>query len=322
MLSSALGEAVLRFLEDDSVVEVMLNPDGNLWVDRLGRGREYSGHSFAPADAERVIFIVARAMKAVCSKDAPILSGELPLSGARFQGMLPPLVANPTFTIRKKALQIFSLDDYVTQGVLTKYQALFLKKAVHERKNILIAGGTGSGKTTLANAILSVVATTDDRIVIIEDTQELQCQAKDTVTLRTKEGVASMTDLLKATMRLRPDRIVIGEVRGPEALALLKAWNTGHPGGCATVHADSAPKALVRLEQLVLESGVQPSKELIGEAVNVIAFIQKTQTGRTLRELVQVEVVNGAYQIHPLTAEISKHVASEESEWRSTHAPS
>ena len=299
MLSSALGEAVLRFLEDDSVIELMLNPDGKLWLDRLGSGRSFSGHTFSAADAERVIFIVARAMKAICSKDVPIISGELPITGSRFQGMLPPLVANPTFTIRKKALKIFSLDEYVEQGIMTKYQALFLKKAVQDKQNILIAGGTGSGKTTLANALLAEIARTNDRIVIIEDTQELQCSALDVVTLRTKDGLASMTDLLKATMRLRPDRIVIGEVRGPEALDLLKAWNTGHPGGCGTVHANSAPKSLLRLEQLIQESGVRPSKELIGEAVNVVAYIEKTNQGRRLTELLRVEVKDGAYQFTP-----------------------
>jgi P-type conjugative transfer ATPase TrbB len=295
MLSSALGEVVLRFLEDDSVIELMLNPDGKLWVDKLGGGRTFSGYTFSPADAERVIFIVARAMKAICSKESPILSGELPITGARFQGMLPPVVSNPTFTIRKKAVKIFSLDEYVEQGVMTKYQALLLKKAVFDRKNILIAGGTGSGKTTLTNAILAVIARTDDRVVIIEDTQELQCEAKDTVLLRTKDGLATMTDLLKATMRLRPDRIVIGEVRGKEALDLLKAWNTGHPGGCATVHANSAAKALLRLEQLILEGGVKPSKEFIGDAVNVIVFIEKTKEGRRVKELLQVTVENGQY---------------------------
>jgi len=295
MLSSALGEKVLRYLEDDSVIELMLNPDGKLWVDQLGIGRSFSGYAFSPEDAERVIFIVARAMKSVCSKDSPILSGELPIAGARFQGMLPPVVPNPSFTIRKKALKIFSLEDYVEQGVMDKYQAFLLRKAVQDRRNILIAGGTGSGKTTLANAILAVIADTDDRVIIIEDTQELQCQAKDSVLLKTKEGLATMTDLLKATMRLRPDRIVIGEVRGGEALDLLKAWNTGHPGGCATVHANSARKALIRIEQLIMETGVMPSKELIGEAVNVVVFIEKTPEGRKVKELIQVDVEDGKY---------------------------
>jgi P-type conjugative transfer ATPase TrbB len=295
MLSSALGEKVLRYLEDESVIELMLNPDGKLWLDKLGIGRSFSGFTFSPEDAERVIFIVARSMKAVCSKESPIISGELPLAGARFQGMLPPVVQNPTFTIRKKALKIFSLDDYIAQGVIDKYQAFLLRKAVQDRKNVLIVGGTGSGKTTLANAILAVIAKTEDRVVIIEDTQELQCEAKDAVLLRTKEGLASMTDLLKATMRLRPDRIVIGEVRGPEALALLKAWNTGHPGGCATVHANSGREALPRLEQLIMEGGVMPSKELVGKAVNVVVFIKKTAKGRKVTELLQVDVEEGKY---------------------------
>lgn len=297
MLTSALGEAVVRHLREPDVIELMLNPDGKLWVDKLTSGRQYTGYSFNAADAERVIFIVARIVNSICNKDAPILSAELPLDGARFQGMLPPLVENPTFSIRKKAIQIYTLKDYVTQGVLTQGQADFLKSSVATKKNILIAGGTGSGKTTLANAILAEIASTNDRIVILEDTQELQCSALDTVSLRTKDNLASMTDLLKATMRLRPDRIVVGEVRGKEALDLLKAWFTGHPGGCATLHANSASRALLRLEQLIQEAGVPPSRELIGEAVNVVAYIEKTPQGRRLRELISVQVEGGEYKL-------------------------
>ena len=285
MLASALGDAAGRYLLDDSVIEVMLNPDGKLWIDRLGEGRSFTGFAIPPPDAERVIFIVASSIGTVCNKEAPLLSAELPVTGSRFQGVLPPIAAAPSFTIRKKAIKIFTLEDYVVQGVLSAEHAEILKKAVQARRNILIVGGTGSGKTTLANAILAEIAKTSDRIVIIEDTQELQCAADDYLALRTKDGTVSMTDLLKATMRLRPDRIVIGEVRGPEALTLLKAWNTGHPGGCATVHADSAAKGLLRLEQLVQEAGVPNSKALIAEAVSLIVFLAKTSLGRKAQEV-------------------------------------
>lgn len=229
-----------------------------------------------------MIFIVASSIGATCNKDSPLLSAELPSSGSRFQGVLPPIAQAPSFSIRKKALKVFTIDDYVTQNILTVDHAQKIRQAVLERKNILIVGGTGSGKTTLANAILDLIAHTGDRIVILEDTQELQCSALDSVSLRTKDGQTSMRDLLKATLRLRPDRIVVGEVRGAEALDLIKSWNTGHPGGCATIHADSAPKALTRLEHLVLESGVKLSREAILETVNLFIFIEKVGATRRI----------------------------------------
>lgn len=293
MLATALGEAAGRFLLDNGIIEIMLNPDGKLWIDRLGEGRSYTGVSMAPSDAERLIFIVASSIGAVCNKEMPLLSAELPGTGSRFQGVLPPVVARPVFSIRRKAIKIFTLEDYIEQGILSGHYAAVLREAVISRRNILIVGGTGSGKTTLANAIVEIIAQTRDRVVIIEDTQELQCKADDFVSLRSKEGVSSMTDLLRATMRLRPDRIVIGEVRGPEALTLLKAWNTGHPGGCATVHADSAAKGLSRLEQLVQEAGVANCRSLIAEAVNVLVYIEKTATSRLVKEVLKVSGVSG-----------------------------
>lgn len=301
MLATALGDVAGGLLLDDSIIELMLNPDGKLWIDRLGHGRSFTGHMMTPADAERVIFIVASSVGLTCNKDTPILSAELPRSGSRFQGILPPIVQRPTFTIRKKAVKIFTLEDYVSQDILKLAHADIIRHAIVSRKNILIAGGTGSGKTTLTNAILNEIAATQDRVVIIEDTQELQCNADDCVSLRTKEECASMTDLLRATMRLRPDRIVIGEVRGPEALALLKAWNTGHPGGCATLHADSAERALSRLEQLVFEAGVSSANRLIAEAVNLIVFIEKHGVSRQVREVLALHGVSGEnYQLERL----------------------
>lgn len=301
MLATALGDVAGRLLLDDSIIELMLNPDGKLWIDRLGQGRSFTGHTMTPADAERVIFIVASSVGLTCNKDTPILSAELPRSGSRFQGILPPIVQRPTFTIRKKAVKIFTLEDYISQEIIRPEHADIIRHAIVSRKNILIAGGTGSGKTTLTNAILNEIAATQDRVVIIEDTQELQCNAEDCVSLRTMEECANMTDLLRATMRLRPDRIVIGEVRGPEALALLKAWNTGHPGGCATLHADSAERALSRLEQLVFEAGVSAANRLIAEAVSFIVFIEKHGVSRRVPELLALHGILGdGYQLERL----------------------
>jgi len=287
MLKTALGTQIIALLEEPAVVELMLNPDGHLWVDRLGTGRDDTGYKILPADAQRVIELVASSTGAVCSSDIPMVSAELPVSGHRFQGILPPVTSTPVFTIRKKALMVFDLANYVEKGILTETQREKIIEAVHHKKNILIVGGTGSGKTTLANAVLDVVAGTRDRCIIIEDTLELQCTAPDTVFMRARDHVP-MKDLLKATMRLRPDRIIVGEVRGLEALTLLKAWNTGHPGGVATVHANSAHGGLTRLEQLIQEAIPTPQKALIAEAVNLIVFIERYRHSRKVKEIAEV----------------------------------
>lgn len=300
MLATALGKDAKDYLEDDEVIEIFLNEDGKLWIERLGKEREFTGTLIDPKHAERAIFIVASSMKTVCDKSNPIISAELPGTGSRFQGVLPPVVKNPIFNIRKKALKIFTLDDYVRNGVLEERLKDLIIKAIHERKNILIAGGTGSGKTTLANAVLQEISKTDQRLVVIEDTLELQCSSSDYVSLRTKDNLVSMTDLLKATMRLRPDRIVIGEVRGAEALALLKAWNTGHPGGCATIHADSGRRALARLEQLIQEANVLPARDFIADAVNLIVYIKKTAKSRIVSEVLEVRYKDKDYELIPL----------------------
>lgn len=203
----------------------------------------------------------------------PLLTAELPETGERFEGVLPPAASGPAFALRKRAVGVISLERYVTDGMMTAAQASFLRSAVRERQNILIAGGTSTGKTTLANALLAEIAATGDRVLVLEDTIELQCAARDHVPLRTRAGVVSMRELVRATMRLRPDRVVVGEVRGGEALDLIKVWGTGHPGGIATIHAGSAQGALLRLEQLVLEVAVNPPRALIAEAVNVVIFI-------------------------------------------------
>lgn len=288
MLRTAMGPIITQALDDPDVVEVMLNPDGALWLDKLGSGRAPVGLSLSPADAERIIRLVAAHVRAEVHAGAPILSAELPETGERFEGVLPPVVKAPVFAIRKRAVSVIRLDHYVADNILTAHQAEFLRKAVSGRLNILIAGGTSSGKTTMANALLAEMAVTGDRVVILEDTLELQCSTPDHVSLRAKPGVATISDLVRSTMRLRPDRIVVGEVRGAEALDLLKAWGTGHPGGVATIHAGSAMGALTRLEQLILEVALTPPRALIAEAVNVIVFIAGRGRERRVQEIAYV----------------------------------
>ena len=225
----------------------------------------------------------------------------MPETGERFEGLLPPVVAAPAFAIRKPAVAVFTLDDYAAAGIMTPAQAAVLSRAVAERRNILVAGGTSTGKTTLTNALLAEVAKTADRVVLIEDTRELQCQAPNLVALRTKDGVVSLSDLVRSSLRLRPDRIPIGEVRGAEALDLLKAWGTGHPGGIGTIHAGTGIGALRRLEQLIQEAVITVPRALIAETINVVAVLTGRGSERRLSELVQVTGLGqaGDYAISP-----------------------
>lgn len=293
MLRTAMGPAIAAALADPAVIEVMVNPDGVLRLDRLGEGRIDTGARLAPAEVERIIRLVASHVRAEAHAGNPVVSAELPprddgLAGERFEGVLPPVATAPCFAIRKPAARIYTLDDYVADRIVMPVQADVLRKAVRDRRNLLIAGGTSSGKTTLANALLAEIAGLDERVILIEDTRELQCAAPDCVALRTRPGVVSMADLVRSTLRLRPDRIIVGEVRGAEALDMLKAWNTGHPGGIATVHANSARSALYRLEQLVQESVVTVPRRLIAEAIDLVVFIQGRGTGRRIETIAEV----------------------------------
>src|SRR4051794_10647031 len=158
MLRTALGPAIAAWLEDAGIVEVMLNPDGRLWVDRLSGGLADTGESLAAADGERIVRLVAHHVGAEVHAAQPRVSAELPETGERFEGLLPPVVTAPAFAIRKPAVAVFTLDDYARVGIMTSDQAALLRKAVTERRNILVAGGTSTGKTTLTNALLAEVA--------------------------------------------------------------------------------------------------------------------------------------------------------------------
>ena len=302
MLRTALGPAVARFLDDPAIVEVMLNPDGRLWIDRLASGLADTGEQLSPTDGERIIRLVAHHVGAEVHSGAPRVSAELPGTGERFEGLLPPVVAAPAFAIRKPAVAVFSLADYVAAGIMSDGQADALRQAVTDRQNILVAGGTSTGKTTLTNALLAEVARTGDRVVLIEDTRELQCAAPNLVALRTRDGIVSLSELVRSSLRLRPDRIPIGEVRGAEALDLLKAWSTGHPGGIGTIHAGTAIGALRRLEQLIQEAVVTVPRALIAETIDVISVLSGRGSARRLAELVHVTGLGttGDYALAPI----------------------
>lgn len=292
MLRTAMGPTIAAALADPVVIEIMVNPDGVLRLDRLGEGRIDTGTRYDPSQVERIIRLVASHARTEVHANAPIVSAELPPhgdgAGERFEGVLPPVALAPCFSIRKPAARIYTLLDYVNDGIMPVETARPLSLAVVERRNILVAGGTSSGKTTLANALLAEMAHLDERVILIEDTRELQCAARDVVALRTRADSVTMADLVRSTLRLRPDRIVVGEVRGREALDMLKAWNTGHPGGIATVHANSAVAALYRLEQLVQESVVTVPRRLIAEAIDMIVFISGRGLARRVETIARV----------------------------------
>ena len=296
-----LGPDVCARLEDPAVVEIMLNPDGRLWEDRLGVGMHAIG-TMEATSAKSLISIVASTLRASVTRDDPILECELPIRGARFEAMVPPLSQAPVFAIRLLAVRVFTLADYVDDGIMTGGQRDVLEEAAVGRRNVLISGGTGSGKTTLVNAILhaQAQATPHDRFVILEDTVELRCPAENVVALKAT-GNVDMQRLLRATMRLRPDRIVIGEVRGGEALSMIKAWNTGHEGGVCTLHANSGRAALTRLERLIAEATAADMRADIAEAVHFVIHITKTKTSRVISPILKVDgFQNGDYVLQPL----------------------
>jgi type IV secretion system protein TrbB len=302
MLRTAFGPTIAAALADPTVIEVMVNPDGKLWIERAAIGRRFTGERLGSAEAERIIRLVAAHVRREVTDKSPIVSAELPETGERFEGLMPPVAPAPCFAVRKPADVLYRLSDYVSARIMLGAQAKALALAVAERKNILVVGGTSSGKTTLVNALLAEVAALDERVVILEDTRELKCSAADCVALRTKPGVASLADLVRSTLRLRPDRIIVGEVRGPEALDMLKAWNTGHPGGITTVHANSAHAGLYRLEQLVQEAVVTVPRNLIVEAIDIVVFLAGRGPSRRVETLLEVMSLDaeGEYVLKPL----------------------
>lgn len=311
-LKRELGEQVLSLLADERTEDILLNPDSSLWARRMGEGFIHFG-GMPPAQAASALGTIAAWRGTVLNHEHPILETELPLDGSRFEGIVAPVVRRPVFAIRLRPRKVFSLADYEAGGILTSRQdplnrirrrddfaasvramshADIIRAAVGARKNILVVGSTGSGKTTLVNGILEALAslTPRDRVISIEDTTELQCPVKNYLDLRAV-GNVTMLECLRACMRLKPTRIVVGEVRGAEAHTLLKAWNTGHPGGAATIHANDALSGLIRLESLVAEATNAPQQMLIAEAVDLVIFIDEEPgipAGRKVREVLLV----------------------------------
>lgn len=307
-LSRALGQTIADALGQTDVVEALINADGRVWLDSLGRGLEPTDATLSAADRETAIRLLAHEAGDTVGEHRASLSAILPDSAARIQALMPPLVEAPIIAIRKRPSRIYALSDYVTDAIATSDQAKLLANLVAEKRNIIVAGGTGSGKTTLLNALLAEPAFHQSRVVILEDTAELQCASPNSVQLLTKrtEPPVTMRDLVQMTLRLRPDRIVVGEVRDGAALEVLKAWNTGHPGGLLTLHANSANDAIARIEDLATEAATHPPRRLIANAVDVIVFIARNATGRAITEIIEVRGIEGdAYATRALEGETS-----------------
>jgi type IV secretion system protein VirB11 len=302
-LRNELGPVVCSALDDPGIVEIMVNPDGRIWLDYGRTGIKRTGKRIVPSRITAALGTIAAMLDTKINAHFPILEGELPLDGSRVEGTVPPISEGPGLTIRKHSSVVVPLNRYIDEERITEEHATRLREALENRKNILIAGGTGSGKTTFVNALLDVLndLNPEDRLVVLEDTLELQYSLENVYSLRTDEkSETTMQRLVRISLRLRPDRIIVGEVRGGEALDLLKSWNTGHPGGISTLHANSAESALIRLEQLVSEASVSPMKELIGEAVDVVVFLQRRAgKGPVVTEVLEVkgvDVRNGVYR--------------------------
>jgi type IV secretion system protein VirB11 len=284
-----MGPAMREALLDPRTVEVVLNPDGKVWVEKMGQDFEHIC-DMTQINALTLFNSIAHSLGEVVNSQHPILEGRLIVNGARFEGCIPPIVDAPVFALRNKATHVFTLEDYVSSGSLSEVQSKAIQDAIKNHRNILVVGSTGSGKTTFANAVLESISKTfpSARVVTMEDTPELQISVPNYVSLYTSLTV-TMRDLLKATMRLRPDKIVMGETRGGEALDLLKAWNTGHSGGCSTVHANSAYAGLTRLEELCGEVTERPMGNLISEAVNLVVFLRRDPVaGRIIDEIITI----------------------------------
>ncbi|MGL4976797.1 MAG: P-type conjugative transfer ATPase TrbB [Cetobacterium sp.] len=298
ILGFSFGKDIQNLLQDDDIIEIMLNPDCKLWIDTLSGGLKPTDLTIDPNTAMRIINTVATHIKSFIDEKNSGLTAELPETGFRFEARVPPTVKNPSFTIRKKSSLVFSLRDYVQMNCLKEEDLKILERSILEKRNILIVGGTSTGKTTFANACIASICK-QERLVILEDTQELQSMCPNTVFFKTSD-YTPMTSLLKSTMRYRPDRIIVGEIRGEEALDLLSAWNSGHPGGISTIHSDSAIGGLRQLEQYVERVSINKQQELIGKAVDLIVVLKREKGLRKVVSITEVLDFDNGYILKEL----------------------
>ncbi len=292
--------AIEKFILDEEISEVMVNASGRVFVERLGRVEEIAGVTLDPRHLEVAVKNIARRLGDDISEEKPILDSRLP-DGSRVAAVFSPCsVGGTTLTIRKFHSRWFSIEELVEMGSLDRTVAKLLLSAIEERKNILISGGTSTGKTTLLNALAGEIPD-EERIIVIEDTAEIQLSKPNLVRFeargpRPELPEVTIRELLKASLRHRPDRILVGEVRGGEAFDLLQALNTGHSGSVSTIHANSAAQALTRFALCILQSGIElPFVAIrggIAESINLVVQIERRQGRRQVTEAISVEGFN------------------------------
>ncbi len=282
-------------LQNSDVIELVCNADGAVWrLTRQGGWEEID--TISPAKADSILSTVAALTDNIINHDSPQIQCAFPLDGSRLQGLAPPAVPSPIFDIRKHSTHIFSIEEYIRDQILTREQADIISKAVVERQNILIAGGTCSGKTTLAKTIIELARTSGnpgERYVIIEDTIELHCNAKNIVHIHatSREMLSRFT---QSAMRLRPDRVIIGEVRGREAYDLMYLLNSGHPGSFTTIHANSSRLALHKFLMLARESGEDVHPKRVVECFDIVISIRRTEQGLRVDDVAEVVDYDGS----------------------------
>lgn len=310
-IKHSLGPEVIALLDDDNVIEILRNANGALCVERLGNTIEKIQNSLTDRHVESLIRLLASSVQEICNDKYPSLAIKLPYWHARFQGLLPPIVDAPSFSIRKHAKHVFSLEHYLAHGTLSQEHYEVLLAAVNNRENIIISGGTGSGKTTLANAILGKMIETGDRIITVEDTPELRLASDIGLQIFTKNTINySSQSALKDILRLRPDRIVLGELRDGACLDLIKAWNTGHSGGLTTIHANSCELAIRRIESLIAEVSINIPRELISQTVNLVVQVKRQGPKRIVSEIIKINgLKNGEYVFEPIRGEYASYKA-------------
>ena len=292
LLRRHLGAHVLEALEEPDIEEVYVNPDMVVRTVSRQKGRARTAARLRASDVEAFLRAVATYTGTEISAERPSLAAVLPreFGKCRLQGFLPPIVEGPALVIRKPLGRGIALSEYVAQGVLCARGFGAIRQIVRQRQNVIVAGPTASGKTTLCGAILAEMARQfpGERLLILEDTPELWCEAADHLRLRTSDEV-TMRHLVKYSLRATPSRIIIGEVRDGAAKDLLDAWITGHPGGCGTVHGEDAESALERLAELAREgAGGVDQRAMVLRAVQYVILIAGYGTARRVREIARV----------------------------------
>lgn len=281
---------IYEYLFDPLVTEIDINPDNKIFIQKLGLGAVNTGKLAKPEDTKNLIQVLASLESQVVNPDNPRISTILPIGAARFEGLVPPVALNPSCTIRKKIITILSLDDYISQGFLGTTEKDLIVEYVKKKKNILIVGGTNTGKTTFANAILKEMEADGgkERLLFIEDIRELQSKNDNNVFLQVIPGIFSPKDALKSALRYTPDRIIYGEVRGAEAFDLINAFNSGHKGGICTIHANDCRGGLEKVETYIMYEKDKPLSSLISRTIDVIITMTISKNKRELDSIAEV----------------------------------